>query len=569
MGAGSCGGGGSDYSSPPEGRCDLDSQRNEQRLSGKEREEYYPKRFSRDFYRDYRADISPTDKHEDIAKKVSRSVFEIEIREGNKPNYKSIGTGWLIAPRYIVTAAHNFGGIVPGQETIFIHTFDGRTIKAELDHIDRKETAGTDLALLRLEEAINAVAMKIADKVPEKNDFLMAMGGGSILRGLGGWVVSAGPALELRSDYTGCPVLHFKFENCQRDGCETVCNSGRMYHAVRTSGGMSGGPIFNEDGEVVSIVSAERKDKDAARRLFGAMPFQVPESPPENLWVYAFDQPDLGSFSYGPNIEELKELYEMIPGSEKPRNAGQYEDGNTWETGHEFGDKYSPFPLDQFNEMNRIYKESRKAAVTVRVIHQGGLLNGSGFIYNNNTVVTVGHLAKKKGNRATVKTEDGRFYDGTVSKIQETEDQGCDIAVIEMKPGTFLEYPKLQIADSPSPKCGDPLVAIGSGSVYNSVGPLQGVGAVYMRTQAYVSQFLSPFTVPGMSGGPVVDRNGEVVSLSSATFGRGPEGEKWVKPGPLVIRTRLPVYIEQDFSEGPNAESIERFVTEDEYYCPE
>ena len=72
-----------------------------------------------------------------------------------------------------------------------------------------------------------------------------------------------------------------------------------------------------------------------------------------------------------------------------------------------------------------------------------------------------------------------------------------------------------------------------------------------------------------MSGGPIVDGNGEVVSLSSMTFGREPEEGEWIEPGPLVIRTRLPVYTAQDFSEGPNSETMKRFVTEDGFYCPE
>ena len=566
--AGSCGGSGdgSDYTHPPVARCDLDSQRNEQRLSGERREDYYPERFSSDLnFSNYGADISPTEKHRDIARKVSRSVLEVEVREGNKPYYKALGTGWLIAPKYAVTAAHTFRGIVPGQERVFIHTFDGRTIEAEIDHIDRRETDRTDLALLRLKEEIDAVPMKIADRKPLRNEFLMAMGGASVLRGLGGWAVSAGPALELRSEYTGCAVVVYKYENCQEDGCETHCNSERMYHAVPTSGGMSGGPIFNEKGEVVSIVSAARFDREGTvRHLFGAMTFQVPDSPPENLWVYAFNQPKPDSFSFGPNIKELEELYEMIPDSEKPHNAGNYGDNNRWKTSHEFGDKYSPFPLDQFDRMNSIYKEARKSAVTVSVKQ-----TGSGFIYNDNTVVTAGHLATRRGDRAVVTTEDGRVYDGTVSKTQHQE-QGCDIAVIKMEEqDAFSEYPKLGIADSPSLKCGDPLVVIGSGDAYNSVGHPQGVGAVYMRRRTYASEFLSHSTASGMSGGPIVDGNGEVVSLSSTTLGRGPEEGEWIKPGPLVIRTRLPVYTAQDFSEGPNAEIIKRFVEDSGFRCPE
>ncbi|MDE0663249.1 MAG: serine protease [Candidatus Dadabacteria bacterium] len=239
MGAGSCGGG-SDQTPPPV--CDLTSQRNQQRLSGERREDYYPKRFSRDLnFRNYGANISPTEKHKDIARKVSRSVFELEVNGG------MVGSAWLIAPKYAVTAAHAF---IDSQtlepkpvERGFVHTFDGDRIEAEREYVDPRVTKATDLALLRLEREIDPIPLKIADEIPEKNEFLMAMGGGGMQRGLGGWTVSAGPALELKSGYPISTYYHLP---------------DRMYHAVPISVGMSGGPIFNDKGEVVSIASSYR-----------------------------------------------------------------------------------------------------------------------------------------------------------------------------------------------------------------------------------------------------------------------------------------------------------------------
>jgi len=563
MGIGSCGGGGSgqDYTPPPV--CNLDSHRNEHRLhlerEPEGREKYYPKRSSRDFKENYDADISPTQRHRDIAKKLSRSVFDMEFRRIDSP-VVGIGTGWLIAPEYVVTAAHAFIDNTTFKDKkvgdVFIHTFDGDRIKVvQRVHVDERVTSATDLALLRLEKEIDAIPLKIADKVPEKNDFLMAMGVGFLQRGIGGWTVSAGPALGLESGYQ-------------------ISRPDRMYHVVPTSEGMSGGPIFNEDGEVVSIVSQGSGDGKTVRNGFGVMPFEVPEDPPEDLWVYAFEQPHPHAYSLGPNIKELKRLYEMIPDSEKPHNAGEYRDNNTWKTGDEFGDKYSPFPLDQFDRMNEEYKKAREGTVTIKISERGSDSFGSGFIYDENTIVTVGHLGTKKGLKAEITTYDTKKHYGEVEKTQDSGLGGCDIAVIRMDE-PLSGYHNLEIADkSSSPKCGDPLVAIGSGGKYNNVGPLQGVGAVYMHTETYVSEFLSHFTVPGMSGGPVVDRNGKVVSLSSTSAGGArEEGEeiqgRWIEPGPLIIRTRLPVYVGQDFSEGPNAETLKRFVTEDNYRCPE
>ncbi|MCY3624475.1 MAG: serine protease [Candidatus Dadabacteria bacterium] len=312
--------------------------------------------------------------------------------------------------------------------------------------------------------------------------------------------------------------------------------------------------------------------RGTVRDGFGVMPFEVPEDPPERLWVYAFEQPNPYSYAWGPNIGELKELYEKrIPDYEKPHNAGNYRNDNVWPTGHEFGDKYSPFPLDQFEHMDRIYKEARKAAVTINIrFNDAGAAFttfGSGFIYDENTIVTVGHVGIRKNLRAIITTYDNKKHEGTVSKRQYEDGSGCDIAVIKMDE-PLSGYRNLEIADSSSLKCGDPLVSIGSGEAYNSVGRLQGVGTVYMLTQKYVSEFLSHFDVHGMSGGPVIDRNGEVVSVISTGWARPEEGRERNDPGPLVIRTRLPVYIRQDYSDGPNAETIERFVREEGFFCP-
>ena len=93
---------------PPTNRCDLASQENEQRAY--KRDDYFPKRYSRDFSRDLGADISPMDDDYDLARKVSRSVFELEFRRKNSDLTAGAATGWLIAPRYVATAAHNVVG---------------------------------------------------------------------------------------------------------------------------------------------------------------------------------------------------------------------------------------------------------------------------------------------------------------------------------------------------------------------------------------------------------------------------------------------------------------------------
>ena len=536
----SCGGG-TDSGIPfeiPSDRCDLASQEDEQRAYG--RDEYFPKIYSRDFSRHLGADISPTDDDYDLATKVSRSVVDLEFNRGR--NSGGIATGWLIAPRYVATAAHNVAEEVGNScekkdATVHVHTFDGDTIDAEVVWFDKTCGGfyGTDLALLKLEREIDAVPMKIADeKSPNPKEMLMAMGNAGASSGLGSWTVTAGPALH------DLPV-----------------GSDRVYNWVPTSAGMSGGPIFNRRGEVVSIVSIGTGIPEG---LPGINRFQKPAATPGNLWVYGFVQRSPSDFNLGPNPSELKDLYNKDPGLSEPANAGNYRNDNEWKRAdHPLGDHYSPFPIDQFDRMNRVYKEARKGAVTVEVQN----VHGSGFIYDDSTVVTVAHVASKPGLEVRIKTIDGRYHQATVSKAQ--ENNGCDIAVLKtVTPGALGEYKKLDIGDSSSLECGDPLVQIGSGSLYNPVGELQGLGAVYMTTEKYFSSFLSRSVSVGMSGGPVVDRGGNVVSISSTTL---TEESELGTPGPLYIHTRLPVYGKQDFSIGQNSETMKKFIEQSDFYC--
>ena len=92
---------------------------------------------------------------------------------------------------------------------------------------------------------------------------------------------------------------------------------------------MSGGPIFNRRGEVVSIVD-ESDGVNNPDELFGIRIFQKPTSP-ENLWVYGFIQILSSDFNRGPNPGELRELYNKDPGLSEPANAGDYRNSNEWE----------------------------------------------------------------------------------------------------------------------------------------------------------------------------------------------------------------------------------------------
>lgn len=563
----SCGGGSgssddrSGNGPPPGALCDISSLEAAQRATGYDRDNYSPKVNSYDFLRDLGAEYLPKTSHYHLARKVSRSVFKIEFRKEGRDEGGHVGTGWLVAPGYIVTAAHNVVKnyierpcIALGGD-IVVHTFDGETRKAELVWHDSGCVHESDLAVLKLaegEEKITAVPMKIATEDPEEKKMLFAMGAAQGVSALGAWTVTAGPMLEVHPHR----------------------NAVWLYHQVPALSGMSGGPIFNRKGEVVSIVGSSADPASNDPRSDGGRKFYKIKPPPpfENedlFWIYGFEQRNSDKISEGPDPERMRQLFDDIPDLSEPENAGVYEDDNKWERAeHPLGEHYSPFPVNRFDEMKEVFKEARKGTVEIKVAvgKFGG--GGSGFIYDDSTVITAAHVVEHErveADRITIKTRDGKSYPGEVIKkeFNRTWLDGCDIAVIKTAPGALSGYKKLAIADS-SPSCGDPLVQIGSADVYNPVGSPQGLAVVYTRETRYTSEFLSRSAGGGMSGGPVVNSAGEVVTVSSTIFGRGGDQHK---PGHLYIHTWLPIYSSQEAINGTNAKTIKRIIEEDSFRC--
>ena len=501
--------------------------------------------FPGSFSVDFGIRISP-EKYKDVARQVSRSVFQLQMLEQrptkNNPSDHSACTGWLIAPKYIVTAAHCYEETV---KVVQVNTFDGTTIEAKLPplHYDADKEDGPDLLLLELErEVTDAAPMKIAEQPPGNNEIVIGMGTPLETEALGGWITSAGPVRT-----------------------SPDCNSaGRVCHALNLAGGMSGGPLFNENGEVVSIISSSRNGPGYDKWL-GGSPFPKKAL---SLWGYAFKIPKTDSISIGPSPGEIRRLYDKIPGGE-PENAGEYRD-NQWETtDDELGELYNPFPFDQYESMDSAYKEARKGAVTIKAYPGTG---GSGFIYDDTTIITAGHVAPKKGEQVKITMYDGRIYFGTVEKtsivnpsdpLDDIIGSECDVAVIKTETHIDLQkYPTLQLGEPSSLRCGDPLVQIGSADHYNAAGYLQGLAATYMSAGSRSLRFHSPGSTGGMSGGPIVNAEGNVVSLSSTNEGVFFDGaSRWAKPGPLIVRTRIPIhYGYGTYSTGPNTESIENFI---------
>jgi len=152
----------------------------------------------------------------------------------------------------------------------------------------------------------------------------------------------------------------------------------------------------------------------------------------------------------------------------------------------------------------------------------GGL--GSGFVLRSvggrSTVVTNFHVvadAWRTASRQVSVDNENRRLTGVIQRVVEAD----DLALIEVE----ADLPALERATTP-PKVGDPVLAIGSplglsGSASSGI-----VSAV----RADALQFSAPVS-PGNSGGPVIDRRGHVLGITTSKLvGNGAEGLSFAIP---------------------------------------
>ncbi len=153
---------------------------------------------------------------------------------------------------------------------------------------------------------------------------------------------------------------------------------------------------------------------------------------------------------------------------------------------------------------------------------------GSGFVLRSSgghsTLVTNFHVVQDawlSPNREVAVANEGRRLAGTVQRVVEDK----DLALIEVT----SELPALTRSTTP-PKVGDPVLAVGSplglsGSASSGI-----VSAVRDGTL----QFSAPVS-PGNSGGPVVDRKGNVLGVTTAKLvSNGAEGLSFAIPVDVV-----------------------------------
>ncbi len=191
-----------------------------------------------------------------------------------------------------------------------------------------------------------------------------------------------------------------------------------------------------------------------------------------------------------------------------------------------------------------IYKQVSPSVVTVQGVETSAAGNssvlGSGFVTDfqgTNYVVTNYHVVQNVAG-LTVTFSDGNAYPAAVVGT----DPYVDLAVVSLQ-ASSTEFHPLQIGHSSQLVVGQPVVAIGnpfglSGSmtfgIVSQLGrtlsePLAGNFAI-----ADVIQFSAPIN-PGNSGGPLLNANGTVVGITTATVVSS-QGVGFAIPSDVILR---------------------------------
>jgi S1-C subfamily serine protease len=142
---------------------------------------------------------------------------------------------------------------------------------------------------------------------------------------------------------------------------------------------------------------------------------------------------------------------------------------------------------------------------------RAGPVSGSGFFVNSDTILTNAHVVPGQVN-VIVRLHDGRQVSGYVA----TRQPSIDLAVVKVSSG-LVAPAHLTLGTSESVRVGQEVVAIGSpfgieGTVTRGiVSALRSVeGVRLIQTDAALN--------PGNSGGPLLDRTGNVVGVATLKF---------------------------------------------------
>jgi len=142
---------------------------------------------------------------------------------------------------------------------------------------------------------------------------------------------------------------------------------------------------------------------------------------------------------------------------------------------------------------------------------------GTGFFVTSDGYLLTNHHVIAGADKITVTLNDRTELDATLVG----SDERSDVAVLKVKAMPGKSYPALPMGDSNAVKVGEPVLAIGSpfGFDYSA-----SAGIVSAKSRNFSRDISVPFIQsdvalnPGNSGGPLFNRNGQVIGINSRIF---------------------------------------------------
>jgi S1-C subfamily serine protease len=169
----------------------------------------------------------------------------------------------------------------------------------------------------------------------------------------------------------------------------------------------------------------------------------------------------------------------------------------------------SPTPEKKHFPIVRIESQNRKSICTA-------------FVINDKQAITAAHCVEKELSLFSFLMPEDKFdvynSEGTkttaVATVEEIADETSDIAILK---GDFKNFEKLNVRKQYNLVLKEPLLACGYPGGFKQ---LQCTYGVYAGT-SYFSGLMTGYLAKGMSGGPVIDMNDEVVGVNSRRLQNG------------------------------------------------
>ena len=240
-----------------------------------------------------------------------------------------------------------------------------------------------------------------------------------------------------------------------------------------------------------------------------------------------------GIVSYSATMQEIRRLQDQLSSFENQFSSLRNQIA-------ELGKENVIYVVQDNFSLSDLYEKVKDAVVVIRGVVVGGVVQGSGFLYNfegQPVIITNFHVVNGAG-EITVTFRDGNTYPATVLGT----DPYADLAVLSTSaPNT--EIRTLEIVSSSTLKVGDTVVAVGNpygltGSM--TVGIVSQLGRTLQESTignysiANIIQTSAPIN-PGNSGGPLLNYRGQVVGITTAIVADS-QGLGFAVPSNTILR---------------------------------